>query len=99
MKAVIDKTTIAETSNHIEIEGNYYFPPEDVNSEMLTESDTSYTCPWKGAAQYFDIVIDGEVYEGGAWSYPNPKNSAIEKVGSDFADYIAFEKGRVNTQQ
>jgi uncharacterized protein (DUF427 family) len=98
MKAVIDKTTIAETNSHIEIEGNYYFPPEDVNSEMLAESDTSYTCPWKGEAQYFDIVIDGEAYGDAAWSYPNPKNSAIEKVGSDFADHIAFEKSQVNTQ-
>jgi uncharacterized protein (DUF427 family) len=91
MKVVIDTTTIAETDNHIEIEGNHYFPPEDVNSEMLEKSDTPYTCPWKGEAQYFNITIDGQVREDAAWSYPEPKESAIEKVGRDFSGFIAFD--------
>lgn len=38
MKAVIDTTTIAATSNYIEIEDGYDLLTEDGNSTMLAES-------------------------------------------------------------
>lgn len=99
MQASINNTAIAESDNTVEIEGNPYFPPEDVQADKLQESDTPYTCPWKGDTQYFDVVIGGETYEDAAWSYPEPKESAVDKVGDDFGGYIAFDESQINVNQ
>lgn len=70
------------------LEGNYYFPPESVRREFLRSSDTVTVCPWKGKASYYDVVVDGEVIEDGAWYYPDPREKA-----SWFKGYIAFWRG------
>lgn len=92
MKAVWNNQVIAEAEKGdlIYIEGNWYFPPSAVNRELLQTSDTPYTCPWKGECQYFNIVVNGEVNQDAAFSYPEPKPSAIEIVKKDFSNYIAF---------
>jgi len=50
MKATLDGTVLADApqSELIKIEGNWYFPPESVHSDLLVASATPYTCPWKG---------------------------------------------------
>ena len=92
MKAIWNDQTIAEADKEdlIYIERNWYFPPDSVKQEFLRKSDTPYTCPWKGDCQYFDIVIDGQTDKDAAFSYPEPKPSAIETVKKDFANYVAF---------
>ena len=61
MKAVLGETTVAEADRDdlISIEGNWYFPPSSVRWELLQESPTPYTCPWKGECQYFSVK-DGD---------------------------------------
>jgi len=61
MKALLGDTVIAEAPQEdlIKIEGNWYFPPSSVNSELLVESATPYTCPWKVECQYFSVK-DGD---------------------------------------
>jgi uncharacterized protein (DUF427 family) len=90
MKALLGDTVIAEAPKDelISIEGNWYFPPSSVKSEHLTESATPYTCPWKGACQYF--TVDG--LQDRAWSYPTPYPTAFDRVGKDFSNYVAFWK-------
>ena len=88
VKAVWKDKVIAETDNYEMVEGNYYFPPESVKKEFLKESDTHTTCPWKGLASYYDVVIEGEVNKDAAWYYPNPKPAA-----NKIKNYIAFWKG------
>jgi uncharacterized protein (DUF427 family) len=94
MKAVVDGTVIAEAprSELISIEGNWYFPPSSVLAEALEKSPTPYTCPWKGVCQYFTVTVDGKRLQDRAWSYPHPFEGAAERVGKDFADYVAFWK-------
>ncbi|MBM4236666.1 MAG: DUF427 domain-containing protein [Firmicutes bacterium] len=72
-KATWKDEVIAESQNTIMIEGNHYFPPQDVRKEYLVESDHRSTCPWKGEAYYYHILINGEKNENAAWSYPQPK--------------------------
>ena len=95
MRATIGGTVIAEANQDdlIQIEGNWYFPPSAVTPGALSESPTAYTCPWKGAAQYFDVVTAEGTTKDGAWSYPQLKPSAVERVGRDFAGYVAFSPG------
>ena len=94
MKAVLDGSVIAEADKDdlIQIEGNWYFPPSRVTPGALTDSATPYTCPWKGAAQYFTVQAGGASLADRAWSYPTPYPTAIDKVGRDFSGYVAFWK-------
>ena len=93
MKAVVGETVLAKAANEavVSMEGNAYFPPDSVVAGVLRNSPTSYTCPWKGRAQYHDVVVDGTVLGDGAWSYPDIKESAAARVGRDFSGYVAFD--------
>ena len=88
VKAVWKDKLIAETDNFEIVEENYYFPPDSVNKEYLKESDTHSTCPWKGLASYYDVVVSGEINKDAAWYYPDPKPAA-----SKIKNYVAFWKG------
>ncbi|MEJ3404826.1 DUF427 domain-containing protein [Rathayibacter sp. YIM 133350] len=94
MKAVVNGTVIAEADKGdlIQIEGNWYFPPSSVDEAKLKASPTPYTCPWKGECQYFNVVDGDGVLQDRAWSYPHPYPGAAERVGKDFANYVAFWK-------
>lgn len=92
MQAVWKGTIVAEAPKRdlIYIESNWYFPPSSVDKKYLRESDTPYTCPWKGECQYFDVG-DGQTWsKDSAWCYPTPKPSAITAVKKDFSGYVAF---------
>jgi uncharacterized protein (DUF427 family) len=92
MKAIWKGTVIAEADKQdlIYIEQNWYFPPDSVKAEYLRKSDTPYTCPWKGECQYFHVGQGDDWSQDNAWSYPNPKPTAIDTVKKDFSNYVAF---------
>ncbi len=87
MKAIMNGTVIAESSETIVIENNHYFPPDSIKREFLRESTHRSTCPWKGEAHYYDAVVEGKESKNAAWYYPNPKEAAKEIAG-----YVAFWK-------
>lgn len=76
---------IAESDDTVVVEGNHYFPPSSVRADLLSPSDHSTHCPWKGDASYYDVVVDGERTENAAWYYPAPKDAAAE-----IKDHVAF---------
>jgi uncharacterized protein (DUF427 family) len=88
MKAIWNGAVIAESDATIVVEGNHYFPPESVRREYLQPSDTHTTCPWKGVASYYHVVVGGQVNRDAAWYYPEPKPAA-----SHIKDYVAFWRG------
>jgi uncharacterized protein (DUF427 family) len=90
VKAIWNDIVIAESTNCEIIENNYYFPPEDVKKQYLRKSDTRSTCPWKGKAHYYDVIVNNEENKDAAWYYPEPK-SAAEKI----KNYVAFWNGVV----
>lgn len=79
---------IAQSDKTIIVEGNHYFPPESVDPALVKGSRQHTMCPWKGTADYYDVVVDGSVNEGAAWFYPSPKPAA-----SDIKNYVAFWRG------
>jgi uncharacterized protein (DUF427 family) len=79
---------IAESDNTIVVEGNHYFPRDSLNTEYFSDASERTSCPWKGIASYFDVVVEGQVNPGAAWYYPEPKPAA-----SDIKDYVAFWRG------
>ncbi len=92
MKAVWNGNIIAEADKKdlIYIEQNWYFPPSAIKQEYLRKSPTPYTCPWKGVCQYFDVGAGDTWSQDNAWSYPEPKEGSRERVGKDFANFVAF---------
>ncbi len=63
----------------------YYFPPQDVRTDLLEPSERHTGCPHKGVASYHTIRVGERVVEHGAWRYPEPVDGA-----PDFAGLIAF---------
>lgn len=88
MKATWNGKVIAESNETRVIEGNHYFPPESINNEYFTDSDTHTVCPWKGTASYYNVVVDGQENKDAAWYYPETKQLADAIKG-----YVAFWNG------
>ena len=88
MKASWNGVTIAESIATRVIEGNHYFPPDSVNRDLLQPSDKHTTCPWKGNASYYHVVVNGQTNKDAAWYYPEPKPAA-----SEIQNYVAFWRG------
>jgi uncharacterized protein (DUF427 family) len=79
---------LADSRRTIVVEGNHYFPLEDVRREVLADSQEHTICPWKGTASYYDVVIDDERNAGAAWYYPEPMEAA-----EAIRDHVAFWRG------
>ena len=88
VRAIWNDTTLAESDRTILVEGNHYFPPDDVSMVGLEPSDTVTHCTWKGDASYYDVVVDGMRIEDAAWYYTGPYDRAWAING-----YVAFWKG------
>ena len=88
MRATWNGKVIAESDATVEVEGNQYFPPDTIKQEYFEPSATHTTCPWKGQASYYNVVVDGQVNKDAAWYYPSTKPAADEIKG-----YVAFWKG------
>ncbi len=95
MKAIWNDTIVAEADKEelIRIEGNWYFPSDSLKREYFQDSNHHTVCHWKGEANYYDVVVGDKKNDFGAWYYPNPMEGSIERVGSDFTDYVAFWNG------
>jgi uncharacterized protein (DUF427 family) len=88
MRAIWRDAVIAESDETVVVEGNHYFPATSVRSEHLRPSDTHTTCPWKGVASYYDVIVGDEVNRDAAWYYPEVKEAAAQIKGR-----VAFWKG------
>ena len=88
MRAIWNDTVLAESDDTVVVEGNHYFPVEALRREHFRDSDRHTTCPWKGTASYYDVVVGEAVNAGAAWYYPTPKDAAKQIAGR-----VAFWKG------
>jgi len=88
IRATWKGAVVAESDRTVVVEGNHYFPIEDVSRELLETSETHTRCPWKGQASYYTLVVDGQRNVDAAWYYPDPSEAA-----SQIADHVAFWRG------
>ncbi len=88
MRAIWNRTIVAQSDDTLVVEGNHYFPIAAVDPAFLKDSDTHTWCGWKGQASYYHLVVDGEINPDAAWYYPDPKPAAAE-----IADRVAFWRG------
>ena len=64
----------------------YYFPPEDVHVNFLTQMVHTTLCEWKGVATYWSVSIRGRRQEAIGWSYADPE-PGYECLRRHFAFY------------
>lgn len=88
MRAIWRNRVLAESDDTVVVEGNHYFPHDSIRREYFRPSDTHTTCPWKGQASYYDVVVGEEVNADAAWYYPEVKEAAANIKGR-----VAFWKG------
>ena len=87
-KAIWNDKIIASADKFETVEGNVYFPRDAIKPEYFKPSSTHTTCPWKGVASYYDVVVDGQTNRDAAWYYPSPKEAA-----ANIKDHVAFWHG------
>ncbi|HSF84500.1 MAG TPA: DUF427 domain-containing protein [Acidimicrobiia bacterium] len=87
-KAIWNRVVLAESDETVMVEGNHYFPPSSISSAHFEANEAHTVCPWKGVANYFDIVVGDARNPGAAWTYPDPKPAA-----ADIRDHVAFWRG------
>ena len=71
----------------------YYFPLEDVRTDLLAPTAHSTHCPYKGNASYWTIDAGGRTSENAVWAYPAPYD---EMAAIDLEKCCAFYWDRVD---
>ena len=88
MKAIWNGTVIAESEDTVVLEGNHDFPESALKKDYVTFSNHKTSCPWKGQASYYSLLVNGELNIDAAWYYADPKPEADNIRGR-----VAFWKG------
>ena len=88
MQAIWQGTVLADSADTIVVEGNHYFPPDSIDMRFFEPSARTSFCGWKGAASYYDVVVDGERNAAAAWYYAEPLPAAANIRG-----FVAFWNG------
>jgi uncharacterized protein (DUF427 family) len=67
----------------------YYLPKDDIRMDLLRPTTFQTTCPFKGVASYWSVMVDGETHDGIVWAYETPIDAAAEIAG-----YLSFYPNR-----
>jgi uncharacterized protein (DUF427 family) len=59
----------------------YYFPREDVRTDLLQPTASQTICPFKGQASYWSAEAGGQRHEDLVWSYETPIADAAAITG------------------
>jgi len=90
LRVVLAGVTLADTTRGIRVLETshppvYYFPAADVRMPSLLAVSGSSFCEWKGAARFFDAVVQDTRVPRAAWAYPDPT-----RAFAAITDYLAF---------
>lgn len=88
MKAIWNGVVVAESDDLVVFEGNHYFPESSLDRRYVTFSNHRTSSALKGQANYYSLLVNGELNTDAAWYCPDPKPEAEEIRGR-----VAFWKG------
>ena len=96
IRVVVDGEVIADSRRAMLLQESglqpiYYFPPDDVRTDLFERSDKHTHCPKKGDASYYTLRVGERVVKDAAWYYPEPLDGA-----PPIKDLIAFYWDRVD---
>lgn len=97
VRALVGDQTVLDTDrgmllHETNILPQLYVPFDDLRSELLTSTDRSTHCPYKGDAVYWTITVGDDSRENAVWGYPTPTTDAQWLAG-----YAALYWDRVDT--
>ena len=72
----------------------YYIPREDTKMQFLARSPLVTRCPYKGLANYFDIVHGEKRSANAVWTYEDPIAAAMA-----IRSHLAFYPDRVEIER
>ena len=86
----VNGEVVAESDNALTLqESTYpavqYIPIEHVNRQVLTPTDTSTYCPFKGDAGYYSVRVGDVIVDDAVWFYAQPYPAVGEIAG-----HVAF---------
>jgi len=94
VRVLVGDTVIAESDSSLTLqEASYppvqYVPLADIDASVLSRTETSTYCPFKGDASYYSVTTaDGSVADAG-WAYDEPYDAVAQ-----IATHVAFWPGR-----
>jgi uncharacterized protein (DUF427 family) len=59
----------------------YYLPLTDIRLDLMRPTDLVTHCPYKGAATYLTVEVDGHTYENYVWMYRAPLPESQKVAG------------------
>lgn len=86
VRVEVGGVTVAETSQprllfETGLPVRYYLPKTDLRLDLLTPTDHTSRCPYKGTANYYTLEVDGETYENAVWWYQHPTLESAKIAG------------------
>lgn len=86
---------IAESADVIKVEedgypARIYFPRSAVNSDMLSRTQTTTECPFKGKARYYSLKLGDKSFNDAIWTYEEPYDEH-----RDLKDRLAFYDDKI----
>jgi uncharacterized protein (DUF427 family) len=90
---VVAESTSARVLSETGLPNRWYIPRRDVRLDLLTPSDTSTHCPYKGEANYWHYTNDDTHVTDVAWAYEEPFDDA-RRIGG----HVCFGGADVATE-
>ena len=99
VEVLIDGVKVADSSRprllfETGLPVRYYLPKTDVRLDLLVDSDTETSCPYKGDAGYWHVRTGDGLIEDIVWGYASPVAESAEIAG-----YMSFYRGAFVTNQ
>ena len=95
----VGHNVVADTREGLTLrEANYpavqYIPRKDIDLSLLSKSDHTTYCPYKGDAGYFNLTLKTEKGSNAVWTYETPFGAVAAIAG-----HLAFYSDRVDIQE
>ena len=91
---VIADTTHALTLKEARYAAVQYIPRQDADMTLLSRTDRTTHCPYKGDANYFSVAAGGKALDNAAWTYETPFPAMAEIAG-----HLAFYPDKVKIEE
>jgi uncharacterized protein (DUF427 family) len=86
LRVSLNNTVIAESPWCMQLyetglRTRYYIPLTAIHTEILRSSETTTQCPYKGEAEYYNVVVGGEEHKDVVWFYTRPTAECASIAG------------------
>jgi len=97
VRIVFNGQTIAESDKALiyhetGVGSLYYVPRSSVREELLTQTDHTTYCPYKGDARYWTIKVGDKEAENAMWAYPE----IYDDYSPEIDNWVSFYTTKVN---